>query len=164
MTDPAQFWGDWILPAVSSKDPLFLGQTYWHGTAWGPVNYLVFQGVKHYATPQTQAEFAQKSVHLFMNNWLANGYCAENFFGIDGSVGGNHNRTWGALLCLIGIESVIVIGDDGIVRIGPGYNEAVDLFNLPVGGKLHNVASHLGKPRVTVTHAGDPTNHIDSNA
>jgi glycogen debranching enzyme len=151
MTDPAQFWGDWILPTVSRKDPLFLGQTYWHGTIWGPVNYLVFQGVKHYATPQTQADFAQKSVHLFMNNWLANGFCGENFFSIDGSVGGNHNYTWGALLCLIGIESVIDIGDDGVVRIGPGYNEAVDLLNLPVGGKLRNVASHLGRPQVTVS-------------
>lgn len=151
MTDPDQFWGDWILPTVSRKDPLFLGQTYWHGTIWGPVNYLVFQGVKYYAMPQTQAEFAQKSVHLFMNNWLANGYCGENFLSIDGSVGGDRNYTWGALLCLIGIESVIDIGDDGVTKVGPGYNEAVDLINLPIGGKLHQVSLHPGRPQVTVT-------------
>ena len=150
MTDPAQFWGDWILPTVSRKDPLFLGQTYWHGTIWGPVNYLVFQGVKRYATQEIQSKFAQKSVHLFMDNWLANGYCGENFLSINGSVGGDHNYTWGALLCLIGIESVIDIDDDGIARAGAGYNEPVDLMNLPIKGKRRSVSLRMGKPQVTV--------------
>ena len=150
MTDPTQFWGEWILPTVSRRDPDFLGQTYWHGTIWGPVNYLLFQGVKRYATQQLQAEFAQKSVHLFMNNWLADGYCCENFLSIDGSVGGDHNYTWGSLLCLIGLESIIDIDDNGVARVGPGYNEPVDLMNVPIGGKLHRISLRLGKPQVTV--------------
>ncbi len=150
MTDPAQFWGEWILPTVSRQDPLFLGQTYWHGTIWGPVNYLVFQGVKRYASPELQAAFAQKSVHLFMDNWLADGYCGENFLSISGSVGGNHNYTWGALMCLVGVESVIDIGDDGVPKAGPGYNEPVELTNLPIGGKLHRVSLRFGKPEVTI--------------
>ncbi|MGH9615318.1 MAG: amylo-alpha-1,6-glucosidase [Acidobacteriaceae bacterium] len=146
MTDPTQFWGEWILPTVSRRDPLFLGQTYWHGTIWGPVNYLVFQGVKRYASPELQAEFAQKSVHLFMNNWLADGYCGENFLSIDGSVGGNRNYTWGALMCLIGVESIIDIDDNGIPKLGPGYNEPVELTNLPIAGKPHRISLRLGKP------------------
>lgn len=153
MSDPAQFWGDWILPTVSRRDPAFLGQTYWHGTIWGPVNYLVFQGIKRYATPQMQAEFAQKSVHLFMNNWQANGYCGENFLSIDGSVGGDRHYTWGALLCLIGLESIVDIGDDGAVKAGPGYNEPVELIHVPIAGKLHRVLLGLGGPQVTVSPA-----------
>lgn len=151
MTDPAQFWGEWILPTVSRQDPLFLAQTYWHGTIWAPVNYLVFQGVKRYASPELQAAFAQKSVHLFMDNWLANGYCGENFLSTDGSVGGDLNYTWGALMCLIGVESVVDIGDDGIPKAGSGYNEPVELTNLPIGGRPHRVSLRLGKPKVTVT-------------
>ena len=144
MTDPVRFWGEWILPTVSRQDPLFLGQTYWHGTIWGPVNYLVFQGVKRYASPEVQAAFAEKSVHLFMNNWLANGYCGENFLSIEGSVGGNHNYTWGALMCLIGLESIVSIDDNGVPRVGPGYNEPVELTNLPIGGKRHRVSLREG--------------------
>ncbi len=150
MTDPKRFWGEWILPTVSREDPAFLEQTYWHGTVWGPVNYLVFQGVKRYGTPQLQATFAQKSVQLFMNNWLANGYCGENFLSINGSVGGDRHYTWGALLCLIGIESVIDVGDDGNIRKGPGFNEPVELKNLPMGGKPHTVSFRFGAPTVMV--------------
>jgi glycogen debranching enzyme len=151
MTDPAQFWGEWILPTVSRQDPVFLAQSYWHGTIWAPVNYLVFQGVKRYAPAELQAAFAQKSVHLFMDNWLANGYCGENFLSINGSVGGDQYYTWGALMCLIGLESVVDIGDDGIPQTGSGYNEPVELTNLPIGGKRHRVTLRLGKPEVTVT-------------
>ena len=150
MTDPEQFWGEWILPTVSRKDPLFLQQTYWHGTIWGPVNYLVWQGVKRYATAEVEAAYAQKSVHLFMNNWQANGYCGENFLSLDGSVGGNRYYTWGALLCLIGVESVVDVGDDGMVRAGAGYNEAVELTNLPIGGRMRRASVRYGKAEVGV--------------
>lgn len=150
MTDPAQFWGEWILPTVSRRDPLFLGQTYWHGTIWGPVNYLVFQGVKRYASPELQAAFAQKSIHLFMDNWLADGSCGENFLSIDGSVGGNRNYTWGALLCLIGAESMVDIGDNGVAKAGPGYGEAVEMTNIPIHGKRRRVSLRDGKPEVAV--------------
>jgi len=153
MTDPEQFWGEWILPTVSRRDPLFLGQTYWHGTIWGPVNYLVSQGVKRYASPELQAAFAQKSVHLFMDNWLADGSCGENFLSIDGSVGGNRNYTWGALLCLIGVESMVDIGDDGVAKAGPGYGEAVELTNLPIHGKRHRVSLRDGRREVTMMPA-----------
>jgi len=153
MTDPEQFWGEWILPTVSRHDPLFLGQTYWHGTIWGPVNYLVFQGVKRYASPELQAAFAQKSVHLFMNNWLADGYCGENFLSIDGSVGGNRNYTWGALLCLLGVEAMVDIDDRGVPKPGPGYGEAVELRNLPIHGKPYRVSLLNGKAEVTILPA-----------
>ena len=122
--------------------------------AWNdrsPVNFLVFQGVKHYASPEVQAAFAQKSVHLFMNNWLAGGYCGENFRSIDGSVDGNHNYTWGALTCLIGVESIVTIGDNGIPKVGPGYNEPVELTNLPIGGKPHRVSLREGKSKIAIT-------------
>jgi hypothetical protein len=156
MTDPSQFWGEWILPTVSRRDPLFLGQTYWHGTVWGPVNYLVFQGVKRYAAPEVEAAFAQKSVHLFMNNWLADGFCGENFLSIDGSVGGNHNYTWGALLDLIGVESVVDIGDDGQMKKGSGYNEPVDLLRIPVHGRPYDALLRGTKAQVTITPSASP--------
>lgn len=150
MTDPRQFWGEWILPTVSRSDPDFLEQDYWRGTIWGPVNYLVFQGIKQYAPPKLKAAFAQKSVHLFMNNWLANGYCGENFLSIRGSVAGNHNYTWGALMCMVGLESVVDISDGGTPRLGQGYNEPVELRNLPIGGRRHQVSVRCVGPQAAI--------------
>jgi glycogen debranching enzyme len=150
MTDPEQFWGEWIVPTVSHKDPVYFEQRYWHGTIWAPVNYLVFQGVKRYGSPQLQSEFAQQSVHLFMNNWLGTGQCGENFLSLNGRVGGNPNYTWGALMCLIGVESVVDINDDGTPRTGPGYNEPVTLENIPINGKSYRAVLGYGKPTVTI--------------
>ena len=147
MTDPAQFWGDWILPTLSKQDPLFFQQRYWCGTVWGPVNYLVFQGLKRYAPPQIQADFAQKSVRLFMNSWQATGQCGELFSGINGQIAGNKNYTWGALLCLIGVESVVDIEDSGEIKLGPGYNESVDLNRIPIGGKPTSASIRLSSPK-----------------
>lgn len=149
MTDPEQFWGEWILPTVSRKDPLFFQQKYWCGTIWGPVNYLVWLGVKRYAPPDVQAEFAQKSVRLFMNSWLARGQCGENFLSLTGRVGSNPNYTWGALLCLIGVESVVDIDDAGRVISGPGYGEPVTLENIPLSGRPYRATVRYGKPVVS---------------
>lgn len=156
MTDPEQFWGEWVLPTVSRKDPLFAKQRYWCGTVWPPVNYLVFQGLKRYAPPELQAEFAQKSVRLFMNNWLGSGMCGENFFSTSGRVGSNPNYTWGALLCLIGVEAVADIDDAGKILAGSGYNEPVTLENMPAGGKRYRAIVKYGTPAVSV-EAGAPT-------
>jgi hypothetical protein len=139
MTDPKQFWGDWILPTVSRTDPVFPQQGYWHGTVWAPVNYLVFQGVKKYAPPPLRAEYAEKSVKLFMQNWQSKGICSENYLSTTGEPHSDPHYTWGALLCLIGFESIVDFDDSGRVRTGAGINQDVTLDNIPWGGRLHQV-------------------------
>ena len=59
--------------------------------------------------------------------------------------------TWGALMCLIGVESVVDISDSGGTDVGPGYDEPVKFENLPIGGKRYNVSLCFGKSKVTVT-------------
>lgn len=148
MSDPKQFWGEWIIPTLSREEPEFHRQRYWSGNIWGPANYLTWLGVKRYATEGFKAEYAQKSVHLFMNNWLGSGYCGENYFTLNGRVCSNPNYTWGALLCLIGIESVIDIADDGTIKRGTGYNEPVRFENIVLGGKEYNVSVDYQKPTI----------------
>ncbi len=150
MTDPNQFWGEWILPTVSRKDTVFPQQGYWHGTIWAPVNYLVFQGVLSYASPQLQADYAEKSVQLFMRNWTAEGVAGENYSSITGLQHGKGMRsdphyTWAALLCLIGLESLVHWDDQGVASPGAGINQDVELSNVPWGGSLHGVKAQAGK-------------------
>ena len=150
MTDPEQFWGEWIMPTLSRKEPEYHRQRYWSGNIWGPETYLTWLGVKRYASEDLKAEYAQKCVHLFMNNWLGAGYCGENYFTLNGRVCSNPNYTWGALLCLVGIESVVDLADDGRIVKGPGYNESVRMENIILDGKPHSVSVDYGKPKVAV--------------
>jgi hypothetical protein len=153
MSDPEKFWGEWILPTVPKTDPLYETQIYWRGTIWAPVNYLVFQGVKRYAPPQFQAEYAEKSVRLFMNNWLADGVCGENYRSTTGRQKGETGRsdahyTWGALLCFIGLESAVDLIDSGRVLPNPGMNQDMELDNIPLNGRLCRIRVSGGKAGV----------------
>lgn len=150
LTDPEQFWGEWIVPTISRKEPEYCKQRYWSGNIWGPSTYLTWLGVKRYASEKLKSEFAQKCVHLFMNNWLGAGYCGENFFALNGRVCSNPNYTWGALLCLIGIESVVDLADDGTLFKGMGYNEPVRMENIILHGKPHTIIVNYQTPTVEI--------------
>lgn len=150
MRNPEYFWGDYILPTIARNDPAFAKQRYWSGNIWGPANYLVFQGLQKYASNEMIAEYAQKSVRLFMNNWLGAGLCGENFFSTNGRVSNNPNYTWGALLCLIGLESIIDTDEEGNLVKGPGYNEPVTLKNIPFGGTLYQIELKTNQASVNI--------------
>ena len=46
LTDPKKFWGEWPIPTLPYDDPEYWTQDYWKGHVWGPVNYLVWQGLQ----------------------------------------------------------------------------------------------------------------------
>ena len=141
--------GDWVLPTVAYDDPAWPGQTYWHGTIWGPVNYLVFQGLKRYATPALRAEFARRSVNLFMTNWTQQGVCGENYLSTIGQLGGDPHYTWGALMNLIGIEAAADFGRDSAPVPGSGFTDTFQLANVPFGGTLYDIQVSGGAATVT---------------
>jgi hypothetical protein len=151
LTDPKKFWGDWPVPTLPYDDPEYFKQTYWKGHVWGPVNYLIWQGVKRYGSTRSQAELARRSVELFMRNWTAHGTCNENYFSTDGRGDDHPHYTWGALLCRIGIEALWEITVDGkpTGRQNSFFTECVELRNMPACGKLYRVSSKQGRVRIT---------------
>jgi hypothetical protein len=148
LTDPKKFWGQWMLPTLPYDDPLWKEQRYWHGTVWAPVNYLVFQGLKRYAPAAVQREFAQRSVELFMPNWTEAGSCGENFLSTNGQVGGNRHYTWGALMCLVGLESIVDLNSDGSIVTRNDWDQNFQLKNIPLGGKRYHVTTKNGHTSV----------------
>lgn len=148
MTDPERFWGQWILPTVSFKDPLWPQQGYWHGTIWGPVDFLVFQGVRRYAAPSLESEYAAKCVSLFMRNWTEHGYCGENYGSDNGLVRGDQHYTWGALLCLVGLESICSVELDGRVTLNGAQTSALTLRNVPIHGRRYTIETGPGWARL----------------
>lgn len=111
LLNPQEFWGQWVIPSIARNDPAFKDQNYWRGRIWGPMNYLVYLGLKNYQQPeidQARRQLAQKSLDLFLNDWRTNGHVHENYNGATGSGDdvANSDRFyhWGALLGLINLD------------------------------------------------------------
>ena len=108
LLNPQEFWGQWVIPSIARDDPAFKDQNYWRGRIWGPMNYLVYLGLRNYQEPkidQVRHELSQKSLDLFLKDWRANGHVHENYNGATGSGDDVTNSDrfyhWGALLGLI---------------------------------------------------------------
>jgi neutral trehalase len=100
-----EFWGKWVLPSIARDDPAFKDQNYWRGRIWGPMNYLVYLGLRNYDVPQVRRQLAQASLHLVQQEWREKGHLHENYNAITGEGDDVTNSDafyhWGALLGLI---------------------------------------------------------------
>ncbi|MGC9260588.1 MAG: MGH1-like glycoside hydrolase domain-containing protein [Phycisphaerae bacterium] len=139
------FWGRYVVPSIPRDNPTFQQQSYWRGKIWPATNYLLFQGLKRYASASLLNRFAAKSVKLFMRNWRAAHTWNENYF-FTGQGSGVPHTTWGPLLCLIGLENICDIRPDGKIALNGTLSEKINIRNIPIGGSLYNV-------RVTPGHA-----------
>ncbi len=97
-----EFWGEWIIPSIARNDPAFKDQNYWRGRIWGPMNYLVYLGLRNYDQPEVSRQFAEKSYDLFLQEWKKNGHVHENYNGMTGAgddvQSSDRFYHWGALL------------------------------------------------------------------
>eukprot|EP01065_Artemidia_motanka_P037565 TRINITY_DN4628_c3_g1_i2.p1 TRINITY_DN4628_c3_g1~~TRINITY_DN4628_c3_g1_i2.p1 ORF type:complete len:822 (+),score=191.08 TRINITY_DN4628_c3_g1_i2:103-2568(+) len=101
------------LPSIAASDPEF-GGSYWRGRVWGPMNYLVYKGLRHerYAEMPLVAEsrklLAAKSLRILLKQWRTKRHVHENYnaTNADGDDVPNSNPFyhWGALLALIGVQ------------------------------------------------------------
>ena len=105
LLNPVEFWGDWVIPSIARSDPAFRDQDYWRGRVWGPMNYLVYLGLRNYDQPAARKQLAERSLALFQKEWIENGHVHENYNAITGTGDdvGSSDRFyhWGALLGLI---------------------------------------------------------------
>jgi neutral trehalase len=102
LLNPKEFWGKWIIPSIARDDPAFHDQEYWRGRIWGPMNYLVYVGLRNYDDTQVRRELAQKSYELFLKEWNEKRHVHENYNAITGDgddvVSSDRFYHWGALL------------------------------------------------------------------
>lgn len=102
LMNPAEFWGEWVLPSIARNDPAFREQNYWRGRIWGPTNYLVYRGLTRYDLPEARGALVDKSGDLFLKEWRERRHIHENYNAISGEGDdvGSSDRFyhWGALL------------------------------------------------------------------
>lgn len=100
--NPDEFYGEYVMPSIARNDPAFKDNDYWRGRIWGPMNFLVYLGMRNYDLADARADLIAKSKALLMKTWLTNGTVFENYNSITGE--GNDVSSadgfyhWGALL------------------------------------------------------------------
>ncbi len=112
--NPREFWGEWIMPSIARSDPAYADQDYWRGRIWGPMNFLVYLGLRNYDLPQARKDLAEKSKNLLLKEWLEKGHVHENFNADTGEGCDKDNSDafyhWGGLL------GMIALMEEGYVR------------------------------------------------
>ncbi len=87
--------------------PGFADQNYWRGRIWGPMNFLVYLGMRNYDLGAGRTDLAERSHKLLMKSWLSDRAIYENY---NANTGAGNDVTssdayyhWGALLGVIGL-------------------------------------------------------------
>lgn len=100
--NPREFYGKYVMPSIARDDSAFKDNSYWRGRIWGPMNFLVYLGMRNYDLKAARADLINKSEALFMKNWKATGGVYENYNAVDGRGDDVRNSDgfyhWGALL------------------------------------------------------------------
>jgi hypothetical protein len=103
--NPREFHGEWVMPSIARNVPGYGDQEYWRGRIWGPMNFLVYLGLRNYELPDARADLAERSARLLIKSWQSDRAIYENYNANTG--GGNDVRSsdayyhWGALLGVI---------------------------------------------------------------
>lgn len=111
LLNPAEFWGERVVPSIARNDPAFTAQDYWRGRIWGPMNYLLWLGLGNYHSPlalDAREQLARRSRDLFLEDWVARGHVHENYSATgpdnDGVTNSDAFYHWGALLALMSLN------------------------------------------------------------
>ncbi len=98
----AEFYGKYIIPSCPRNDKSYDNQ-YWRGAIWGPMNLLVYLGLKNYDT-KAASELASKSYDMYLKAWSTHHLVIENMnseVGVDNmkdQVNADPLYHWGALM------------------------------------------------------------------
>lgn len=105
--NPAEFYGEFMLPSIARNDPAYGDQDYWRGRIWAPMNFLAYMAMRRHGLDWACADLAEKSRRLLMNEWVEHGHIHENYNAETGSGCDVQNSDkfyhWGALLAVVAL-------------------------------------------------------------
>lgn len=105
--NPAEFHGKYVIPASARNGRGYRDNSYWRGRIWGPMNFLVYLGMRNYDLPEARKDLIERSLALQLQNYNADGGVYENYNAENGRGSDVRNSDgfyhWGALLSYIGI-------------------------------------------------------------
>ena len=166
LLNPKEFWGTYVIPSIARNDKAYKDQQYWRGRIWGPMNFIVFEGLRRYDLDDVAGKFAQKSLDLLLKEWRAKSHVHENYNATTGEgcdvKSSDANYHWGALLAHIALEQLIDVEPFGEgLRFGCGIANAGRVENVQLLGHRYSVISDGG---LNVAEDGKPLLATDKPA
>lgn len=62
LTDPAEFWGPYVLPTVARNDPHYDPGQMWRGPVWLNINYFFVEALRNVGRPDLAAELRDRTL------------------------------------------------------------------------------------------------------
>lgn len=145
LLNPREFWGRFALPSIARSDAGYAGNDYWRGRIWGPMNFLVGEGLRRYRLDDIAHEFARRSLDLLLQEWRDEGHVHENYNTDTGDGDDMPNSdpmyTWGALLGYVAIQELVDCEPWAGWRFGNLSSEAAAVRGVRVGEGVIDVES-----------------------
>ena len=100
--NPKEFWGDYIMPSTARNEKAFSDNHYFRGRIWGPMNFLVYLGLRKYNIGHSRKDMVEKSKKTLLETWEIKRDVYENYNATTGEgfdMGSSQKSYyWGALL------------------------------------------------------------------
>jgi glycogen debranching enzyme len=68
LTNPAEFWGDHVIPTVARNDPHYDPNTMWRGPAWANINYFFVEALEQLGRHDLARQLRDKTLELIMGH------------------------------------------------------------------------------------------------
>jgi glycogen debranching enzyme len=67
LTNPEEFWGEYIIPSVARNDPHYDPETMWRGPVWANINYFFIEALRQAGEHDLAHTLLQKTLDLMMS-------------------------------------------------------------------------------------------------
>jgi putative isomerase len=84
LTNPDEFWGEYVIPTVARDDPHYDPKTMWRGPVWVNINYFFIEALEQIGLIELARELREKTLQLVMSH----DHIFEYYNSEDGSVPG----------------------------------------------------------------------------
>jgi glycogen debranching enzyme len=68
LTNPEEFWGDYVIPTVSRSDPHYEPATMWRGPVWANINYFFVEALDQVGEHELARTLREKTLDLVMSH------------------------------------------------------------------------------------------------
>jgi glycogen debranching enzyme len=68
LTNPDEFWGEYVIPTVARNDPHFDPETMWRGPVWANINYFFIEALRQLDEHDLTQTLLDKTLNLIMGH------------------------------------------------------------------------------------------------
>jgi glycogen debranching enzyme len=68
LTDPMEFWGEYVLPTVARNDPHYNPDVMWRGPVWANINYFFIEALNQVGEIKLARQLREKTLDLILRS------------------------------------------------------------------------------------------------